>query len=656
MTLFDAIENGDLPALRKLMRSGIDLEQVDETSGMAPLALAAEGGRLDFVRILLRAGVDPDWGGATTPLEAAVLEGHLEVVEALIEARADVNRPVADGFTPLITAAGGGHLDMVRVLLQAGANPAVIDDEGDSALSLAEKKGHEAVAAVLRRRAEGNGHRPSGPPKNLFAALESRDVRLVKEALADEGRPPDLRATNGDGLTPLALAARLGHGPLVRPLLDAGAAVDEGGAKTPLYCAVESRHDPVARILIAAGADVNRASGETAATPLMAAAANGHVELVRVLLEAGADVKALDGDGKDALWYAAHAGQEQTFEKLLPHVKVDDRKAATAELASQLEARRRLAAGAAKLIDHIHAGEIPAAKQWVANGLLDPDGFDEEGRTALMLAARFGHRDLLRMLITAGASFELRDDAEGYTALIHAIHSDDPEAHLSVSLLAAAAADLDRPSADGRTPLMHAIDRFLEMDDEDSGVFRALAEPLLHTGADVEARDADDRTAWQRVQQLLLSEDLSEVERGKLSRVRRVLERNGAHTGDTADLDLLTAVAEGQTGRLEDLLSQIEDPDRLAELPLLSAAAANDHWDVVNHLINAGFDVNTTDQKGETILMQAAAKGVLPIVEQLVAIGADPSLKNNGGETAAQIAAAAGHKEIAGFLKKLQRA
>lgn len=655
MTLFDAIENGDLRTIRKLMRSGLDLEQVDESSGATPLAAAAEGGRLDVVRILLRAGVDPDWGGATTPLDAAVLNGRLEVAATLIEAGADVNRPVADGSTPLIAAAATGHLELVQLLLAAGANPAVADDAGESALSLAEKKGHEEVVEALRRVA-GNGHRP-GWPRNLFAVLESRDLESLKQMLDDghDSRPPDLQATNREGLTPLAVAAELGHVTLVRTLLQAGAGVDDGDSGTPLCRAAEKRHVPVLRALIDAGADVNRPSGDRARTPLMASAALGHVEAVGLLLEAGADVKALDADNKDALWHAAHACQEQTFAQLLPHVKVDERKAATNELASQVEERRRLATGAAKLVDLIHEGDFTGAKQWLASGVIDPDGFDEQGRTALMLAARHGRRDLVRMLIASGASFELRDDVEGFTALIHALHSDEPDSHLTVSLLATAAADLNRPSADGRTPLMHAIDRCLDMDDEDALRFKSLAEPLLHTGADVEARDAEGLTAWQRVQGRLMREDLPADERQKLSRVRRLLEGNGARVSRSGRLDLMTAVAEGQTGRLDELLAAVSDPERLAELPLLSVAAANDHWDVVNHLVGAGFDVNAANQNGETILMQAAAKGILPIVAQLVEIGADPKLKNHDGDTAAKLAAAAGHAEVAELLKKRTR-
>lgn len=653
-TLFEAIEKGDLISLRKLMRTGVDLRQIDEDSGAAPLAVAAESGRHDIVRILLRAGADPDWGGVTAPLGTAALEGHLEVAAALIEASADVDRPAADGLTPLITAASTGNARMVRMLLDAGANPDVLDDGGESAKSHAERKGHQEIVDILAR-VSGNGNvNVRWPPESLSAAIEVRDVARLNEILQREesDRERLLARNDGSGLTPLARAAQSGHVPLVRALLDAGADVAVGGAKTPLYAAAEARHARVVEALLEAGADVNAASGDRARTPVMAAAAAGHPALARLLIERGADPKIVDSDGKDALWHAASAGQEQTFALLLPHIKVADRKPATVELAAYVEQRRKMATSAARLIDYIHAGELDEAKRFLADGLTDPDGFDEEGRTAMMLAARLGRRDVLRLLIASGASFELTDDVDGYTALIHAVYSTAKNRRLTISLLAAAGADLDRPSADGRTPLMHAIDLYLDSETEDESELHDRAEPLIHTGADLEAPDADGLTAWMRVRERALAESVDPVDRRKLARVARLLERNGARMSEAWSIDLIAAAADGELGRVRDLVSNLSLPEDIDGLPLLSVAAAKANWDVVSFLLSAGIDINTANREGETILMQAARTGTLPIVEQLVQAGADAAARNAAGETAADIAAAAGHPEVAGLLRK----
>jgi ankyrin repeat protein len=647
MTLFDAIESGDLRALRQLMRQGVDFQQIDEESGVAPLALAAECGHLAIVHILLRAGAHPDRGGATTPLEAAVLEGHVDIARLLIEAYADINRPVADGFTPLITAAATGNVEMVRTLIDAGALATVIDDEGESALSVAKKKGHKEVAAFLAAEIKNsnNGHDKAGD--NLFGAIEARDALRLRALL--DGGEQDLKARNRKGLTPLGRAAQTGHLALVQALLESGAEVDDGGVLTPLLSAAEKHHEPVIRTLLEAGADVNKAD-EQKRTPLMASAADGNLEIVRALLDGGADPKLLDHGEKDALWHAAASCQEQTFRLLATDVAASDRQVAETELRKSVRERAETATSAARLTDLMHAGELDHAKRLLASGLMDPDGFDEEGRTALMVAAGLGRRDLIRMLIAAGASFELRDDKKGWTALIHALHSEGPNPHLTVNLLVTANADLDRPSTDGATPLMHAVDVYLAGEEEEIEAFSRLANPLLHLGADVDAVDGQGLTAWGRVRERAFDEDTPAAARRQLARLRRALEKAGAQGTDALRFEILSAISEGQLGRLQDLLAD-DDEDVLQELPALSVAAANNAWDVVSHLLELGFDINTPNQHGETILMQAAKTGFEPIALQLLQVGGDASLRSTAGETAASLATAAGHKDLAKLLK-----
>jgi ankyrin repeat protein len=62
---------------------------------------------------------------ALTALQAAALGGHLDVVNRLLAAEADVNAEGCyySGCTALYAAALQGHVDVVRRLLDAGADP-----------------------------------------------------------------------------------------------------------------------------------------------------------------------------------------------------------------------------------------------------------------------------------------------------------------------------------------------------------------------------------------------------------------------------------------------------------------------------------------------------------------------------------------------------
>src|SRR5207244_1189714 len=77
-----------------------------------------------------------------TPLQFAVRAGSLEATKVLLDAGADVNRPVAMGkdgqivgMSPLILATHNAHYEVAAYLLERGANPnADLENTGFSVL------------------------------------------------------------------------------------------------------------------------------------------------------------------------------------------------------------------------------------------------------------------------------------------------------------------------------------------------------------------------------------------------------------------------------------------------------------------------------------------------------------------------------------------
>jgi len=74
----------------------------------------------------------------------------VEVLRALVEAGADVNKGNNNGRTPLIYAAGNGKVEVVRFLLQKGADKSLKDNDGDTALKLAKMFKHTAIVQLLQ--------------------------------------------------------------------------------------------------------------------------------------------------------------------------------------------------------------------------------------------------------------------------------------------------------------------------------------------------------------------------------------------------------------------------------------------------------------------------------------------------------------------------
>jgi len=77
---------------------------------------------------------------------------HLAMVKALLGSRADVNKVLRDWCTVLMLAVMNGDLAVVEALLEAGADVETkMGERGVTALDLATHSGNAAVVAALQR-------------------------------------------------------------------------------------------------------------------------------------------------------------------------------------------------------------------------------------------------------------------------------------------------------------------------------------------------------------------------------------------------------------------------------------------------------------------------------------------------------------------------
>ena len=121
-----------------------------------------------------------------------------------------------------------------------------------------------------------------------------------------------------EGCTPLWAAAASGHLNVVKLLIERNADVDGRTStdSTPLRVAACEGNLDVVRCLVESGANVNaRAIIEN--TPLMVACYRGHLSVITYLINEGAFVDLPDKDGNTALHYAARGGHLETVSQLL---------------------------------------------------------------------------------------------------------------------------------------------------------------------------------------------------------------------------------------------------------------------------------------------------------------------------------------------------
>lgn len=185
---------------------------------------ASEDGNLKEVKSVLSIGmavVNYDLGPPDgTPLGVALLKGHKDVVQTLLDRGAEPNKANTAGQTPLQLAAHSGHKDVVQSLLDIGVEPNKADNFGGAPLHHAAFKGHKFVAELLLNRgAEINQADHWGWTPLHDAAYEG--YRDVVTLLLNRGA--DLNHVDADGRTPLTLALDNGWTDIINILKGGGA-------------------------------------------------------------------------------------------------------------------------------------------------------------------------------------------------------------------------------------------------------------------------------------------------------------------------------------------------------------------------------------------------------------------------------------------------
>jgi len=474
--LHEAVREGNLATLEKLLAAGADVETRIGSYGETLLMWAARHGAGDrgaLVQFLVTAGADVHASNfiGETALHVALRSepSSLAALDALLELGANPDALDEEGWTPVLRALTLPSPEGVEKLLAGGADINISTPGGRSAWSIL----NDAVATyspVADRRKELQslliqaGARRTLPEadfrRELIDRVQRGDLTGVRQLLA-EGADPNAKAEDAD--------------PVV-------------------YLAFRNRHPDIGEALLRAGADPDALSLFAQETALALAVQHSDLRSIRTLFDYGASPSLRGRYDRPVELPLAAIQQPEIFTLLLSHgvepSKIRLGRLIFATRGGDLDRLRELLATDKSFdvsaiweiplfIEAAEANQVEVIRELLRHGV-DIETQASDSSTGLMWAAQRGHIATVQALLAAGADPNARR-TYGDTALVWSLRAD----HLEVArALLAAGADPNMPG--GYSPLHLAA----------AGGETDLVRELLLAGANVFAKDEEGQTAW----------------------------------------------------------------------------------------------------------------------------------------------------------------
>ncbi|KAL8996311.1 MAG: hypothetical protein Q9169_004150 [Polycauliona sp. 2 TL-2023] len=381
--------------------SDVDVSDVNEPNdiGSTPLIIAAEGGKADMVRAMLKQHADwrlPNLDGDTA-LSKAIIHGHTDVVKALIDHGAYHRVTNESKRTVLHVACSTDKAkpDIIELLLKEGFAVNALGDRGDTALHNASRVGSSDVAKILLSHHADQTIKDKEGRTPLVVAWQNGHSHIIK-LLQEHATRNDMTLDTlpEDSKLPLWSLAKLRHNNLLIDALQTRSTEleheDPDTQFTALHWAIHSNELDIARALLTAGAKTSATDDHTR-TPLHIAAYLSNYEATDLLLEFNADPFVRNSWDMTPYWIALSKNAYALAVLLLKAMV-----GRSTEVGAVIEEGSREDTQAC-FYKAVGQGEVDVVKLLGGYGV-DFEGRDGEGRTVLELAEGSGDDEVLGLL------------------------------------------------------------------------------------------------------------------------------------------------------------------------------------------------------------------------------------------------------------------
>lgn len=619
---------GDLKRVKELLKE--DPNRVGDTddTGNTALMLAVESGNIELVEFLIEKGADIEATNINLDkryaLSIAANAGNEEMVKLLLKkgANANVNKNGSFSYcyntsvNSAISAIKGGNINIVKIMIEANKN-----ENLEKALKYATTSDLEICKLIFKEIKSENLKKALS---NHSYEINLEVLRLILEEMRIDLDLSQIRRYLKSGVS-------RGDLDLVRYILILervdlnDKALNSNEGYNLLTEAINKGYTDLSKLLIENGIDINytfvpRGNHGSASNSLISAIKRKNIEIISILIEKGVEIK-------NALKVAVKEGNSEIKQLLIGAMVEEANKVKRKELlieSIEIGFKEAIAILVEKTldIDNIFITAIKANNSIDILELLIEKGIgdkvkDEDGATALMIAAEKGNVDSVRFLLERGADInECRS-----STLVYTIVNESSASHIRIEV----------------EGIDSVLSRALESKNEDLIAFILSKEDLIYKNIGaviIRLVQKSFSSIGIKALKLLLNR-LEEL--GKTEELFKV-----DHPKEREDIDYeginalkLTRIAIGFNN--EKLLKlSLKKGVNLNHFDwrnkLLLMIASNDK-NMLKMLIEAGADVNVVDNDGSSPLYFAVSKNNLEAVKILVRNGANIDFRREGEPT-----------------------